>query len=161
MKWYWFLLWIFLCCRSFGGKFSVRKVVGSHFIIVNGNLTYRIFEDFLVKFYHPNHNKGFPSSITKWIGWMWFSYNTHSFFLFRFTGKETKLVHFVLHCRYECISSPDCVHGLIKTFISMPAPHPTWFLNVVSGIYIKSPRLVWLQAMVVPTYQYQGVCFTV
>jgi hypothetical protein len=43
----------------------VRKVVGSHFIIVNGNLTYQIVEDFLAEFYHPNHNRGFPSSIMK------------------------------------------------------------------------------------------------
>jgi hypothetical protein len=34
-----------------------------------------------------------------------------SFFLFRFACKETKLVDFVLHCRYECISSLDCTHG--------------------------------------------------
>jgi hypothetical protein len=161
VNWCWFLLCIFICCRSVGAKSNVRKVVGSHFIIVSGNLTYQIIEDFLAKFFHPIHNKGFPSSIMKWIGWMWFSYNTHSFFLFRFAGKETELVHFVLHCIYDCISSLDCTHGLVQTFISMLAPHPAWFPNVVLGIYIKSPRLVWVQAMVVPTYQYQGVCFTV
>ncbi len=43
----------------------MREVVDSRFIIVSGNLTDQIVEDFLAKFYHPNHNRGFPSNITK------------------------------------------------------------------------------------------------
>ncbi len=26
---------------------------------------------FLAEFYHPNHNKGFSSNVTKWVRWMW------------------------------------------------------------------------------------------
>jgi hypothetical protein len=70
------------------------------------------------------------------------------FFCFKFASEETELVRFVLHCRYGCISSPDCIDGPIQTFVSMPAPHPSWSLNVVLGIFIKGPRLVWLEAMV-------------
>ncbi|KAH8975770.1 hypothetical protein BDL97_01G177000 [Sphagnum fallax] len=43
--------------RPFGGRFTVRKVVGSRFIIISGNLTYRTVQDFLSEFYHPNHNR--------------------------------------------------------------------------------------------------------
>jgi hypothetical protein len=32
------------------------------------------------------------------------------FFLFRFAFNETELVNFVLHCKYECISSLDCTY---------------------------------------------------
>jgi hypothetical protein len=35
--------------------------VGSRFIIISGNLTYRTVQDFLSEFYHPNHNRGFAS----------------------------------------------------------------------------------------------------
>jgi len=49
---------VFLC-RPFGGRFTVRKVVGSRFIIISGNLTYRTVQDFLSEFYHPIHNQGF------------------------------------------------------------------------------------------------------
>jgi len=64
-------------------------------------------------------------------------YNIGSFFLFKFASEETKLACFVLHCRYECISSIDCIDGPIQTFISMLSPHPSWSLNVVLGIFIK------------------------
>ena len=47
-------------CRPYGGVFEVRKVVGSRFIIVSGNLSYRTVQDFLAEFYHPNHDKGKP-----------------------------------------------------------------------------------------------------
>ncbi|KAH8961722.1 hypothetical protein BDL97_05G064000 [Sphagnum fallax] len=43
--------------RPFGGRFTVRKVVGSRFIIISGNLTYRTVQDFLSEFYHPIHNQ--------------------------------------------------------------------------------------------------------
>ncbi|BFI29276.1 protein MpBK1 [Marchantia polymorpha subsp. ruderalis] len=43
--------------RPYGGYFAVKKVVGSRFIIVSGNLTFRTVQDFLSEFYHPNHDK--------------------------------------------------------------------------------------------------------
>lgn len=49
-----------LKCRPYGGAFKVRKVVGSRFIIVSGNLSYRTVQDFLSEFYHPTHDKGKP-----------------------------------------------------------------------------------------------------
>jgi hypothetical protein len=52
------ICFVFLC-RPFGGRFTVRKVVGSRFIIISGNLTYRTVQDFLSEFYHPIHNQGF------------------------------------------------------------------------------------------------------
>lgn len=36
----------------------MKKVVGSRFIIVSGDLSFRTIQDFLAEFYHPNHNKG-------------------------------------------------------------------------------------------------------
>jgi hypothetical protein len=51
-------------------------------------------------------------------------YNMGSFFLFKFASEETELAHFVLHCRYECISSADYIDGPIQTFVSMLAPRP-------------------------------------
>lgn len=45
-------------CRPYGGCFAVKKVVGSRFIIVSGDLSFRTIQDFLAEFYHPNHNKG-------------------------------------------------------------------------------------------------------
>jgi len=44
--------------RPYGGCFAVKKVVGSRFIIVSGDLSFRTIQDFLAEFYHPNHNKG-------------------------------------------------------------------------------------------------------
>ena len=35
----------------------MRKVVGSRFVIVSGNLSYRTVQDFLSEFYHPLHDK--------------------------------------------------------------------------------------------------------
>jgi len=43
--------------RPYGGAFEVRKVVGSRFIIVSGNISYRTVQDFLSEFYHPSHDK--------------------------------------------------------------------------------------------------------
>ncbi|MCO5551651.1 hypothetical protein L7F22_005155 [Adiantum nelumboides] len=43
--------------RPYGGKYAVRKVVGSRFIIMSGNISYRALEDFLSEFYHPSHAK--------------------------------------------------------------------------------------------------------
>ncbi|CAM6114203.1 unnamed protein product [Calypogeia fissa] len=43
--------------RPYGGYFAVNKVVGSRFIIVSGNLSFRTVQDFLSEFYHPNHDK--------------------------------------------------------------------------------------------------------
>lgn len=43
--------------RPYGGRYAVRKVVGSRFIIVSGNLSYRAIEDFLAEFFHPSHAK--------------------------------------------------------------------------------------------------------
>jgi hypothetical protein len=53
-----FVFCVYIMCRPFGGRFTVRKVVGSRFIIISGNLTYRTVQDFLSEFYHPNHNRG-------------------------------------------------------------------------------------------------------
>ena len=36
----------------------MRKIVGSRYIIVSGNLSYQSVEDFLSEFYHPSHAKG-------------------------------------------------------------------------------------------------------
>ena len=36
----------------------MRKVVGSRFIIISGNLSFRTVQDFLSEFYHPTHDKG-------------------------------------------------------------------------------------------------------
>lgn len=47
--------------RPYGGKFAVRKVVGSRFVIVSGNLSYRTVQDFLSEFYHPSHDKDMPA----------------------------------------------------------------------------------------------------
>jgi hypothetical protein len=52
-----FVFCAYIMCRPFGGRFTVRKVVGSRFIIISGNLTYRTVQDFLSEFYHPNHNR--------------------------------------------------------------------------------------------------------
>lgn len=41
----------------------MKKVVGSRFIIVSGDLSYRTIQDFLAEFYHPNHNKGESISV--------------------------------------------------------------------------------------------------
>lgn len=41
----------------------MKKVVGSRFIIVSGYLSYRTIQDFLAEFYHPNHNKGVPTTL--------------------------------------------------------------------------------------------------
>jgi hypothetical protein len=49
-------------CRPYGGAFQVRKVVGSRFIIISGNLSFRTVQDFLSEFYHPAHDKG-------WLEW--------------------------------------------------------------------------------------------
>ncbi|XP_057842888.2 uncharacterized protein LOC131052279 isoform X1 [Cryptomeria japonica] len=43
--------------RPYGGKFVVQKVVGSRFVIISGNLSYRTVQDFLSEFYHPSHDK--------------------------------------------------------------------------------------------------------
>jgi hypothetical protein len=53
-----FVFCAYIMCRPFGGRFTVRKVVGSRFIIISGNLTYQTVQDFLSEFYHPNHNQG-------------------------------------------------------------------------------------------------------
>ncbi|GLJ07331.1 hypothetical protein SUGI_0064550 [Cryptomeria japonica] len=47
--------------RPYGGKFAVQKVVGSRFIIISGNLSYRTVQDFLSEFYHPSHDKDMPA----------------------------------------------------------------------------------------------------
>lgn len=47
--------------RPYGGKFAVQKVVGSRFVIVSGNLSYRTVQDFLSEFYHPSHDKDMPA----------------------------------------------------------------------------------------------------
>lgn len=47
--------------RPYGGKFEVRKVVGSRFVIISGNLSYRTVQDFLSEFYHPSHDKDMPA----------------------------------------------------------------------------------------------------
>lgn len=39
----------------------MKKVVGSRFVIVGGNLSYRTIHDFLLEFYHPSHDKDMPS----------------------------------------------------------------------------------------------------
>ena len=49
--------------RPYGGKFAVQKVVGSRFIIVSGNLSYRTVQDFLSEFFHPSHDKGWEEKI--------------------------------------------------------------------------------------------------
>ncbi|KAJ7570310.1 hypothetical protein O6H91_01G114400 [Diphasiastrum complanatum] len=43
--------------RPYGGHFDVRKVVGSRFIIISGNLQYQTVQCFLSEFYHPYHDK--------------------------------------------------------------------------------------------------------
>ncbi|KAI5056590.1 hypothetical protein GOP47_0028408, partial [Adiantum capillus-veneris] len=43
--------------KPYGGKYAVQKVVGSRFIIMSGNISYRALEDFLSEFYHPSHAK--------------------------------------------------------------------------------------------------------
>ncbi|KAJ7570308.1 hypothetical protein O6H91_01G114300 [Diphasiastrum complanatum] len=43
--------------RPYGGHFHVRKVVGSRFIIISGNLSYQTVQCFLSEFYHPCHDK--------------------------------------------------------------------------------------------------------
>ncbi|KAH9312112.1 hypothetical protein KI387_027147, partial [Taxus chinensis] len=47
--------------RPYGGKFSAQKVVGSRFVIISGNLSYRTVQDFLSEFYHPSHDKDMPA----------------------------------------------------------------------------------------------------
>ncbi|KAL3677579.1 hypothetical protein R1sor_027527 [Riccia sorocarpa] len=43
--------------RPYGGSFALNKVLGSRFIIMSGNLTFRTVQDFLSEFYHPSHDK--------------------------------------------------------------------------------------------------------
>lgn len=50
--------WTCVASRPYGGVFAVRKVVGSRFIIVSGNLSYGTVQEFLSEFYHPSHSKG-------------------------------------------------------------------------------------------------------
>eukprot|EP00249_Psilotum_nudum_P022094 c28369_g1_i3 orf=497-4030(-) len=47
--------------RPYGGRYAVEKVVASRFIIISGNLTYRVVQDFLYEFYHPCHDKDMPA----------------------------------------------------------------------------------------------------
>lgn len=41
----------------------MRKVVGSRFIIISGNLSFRTVQDFLAEFYHPTHDKGLSGAM--------------------------------------------------------------------------------------------------
>ncbi|XP_024382523.1 uncharacterized protein [Physcomitrium patens] len=52
--------------RPYGGAFDVRKVVGSRFFIVSGNISFETVQAFLAEFYHPTHEKdmwAFPLQI--------------------------------------------------------------------------------------------------
>lgn len=41
----------------------MQKVVGSRFVIISGNLSYRTVQDFLSEFYHPSHDKGWEVKV--------------------------------------------------------------------------------------------------
>jgi len=43
----------------------VCKVVGSCFIIVSGNLSYRTIQYFLAEFYHPTHDKDMSAFLVR------------------------------------------------------------------------------------------------
>jgi len=112
------ICFVFLC-RPFGGRFTVRKVVGSRFIIISGNLTYRTVQDFLSEFYHPIHNQGFFCLLFFFLGSTHYWGNLVQYGNARKKTEAKKFTHLGQWCicRYGCISSADCTYGTIQALV--------------------------------------------
>lgn len=100
----------FSWCRPYGGAFDVRKVVGSRFFIVSGNISFETVQAFLAEFYHPTHEKGNSEWSASYHGVFIFFFSFFFFFfennVANFTRRVVKsnLKPWVPNGRYRIIS---------------------------------------------------------
>lgn len=80
----------FSWCRPYGGAFDVRKVVGSRFFIVSGNISFETVQAFLAEFYHPTHEKGNSE-------WSASYHGVFIFFFFPFSSSFSKTMWLISH----------------------------------------------------------------